>query len=271
MCGIIGYCGPRAAKPILLDGLKRLEYRGYDSAGLAVADGNKLNFIRALGKVSELEKKGMARPLPGHSGIAHTRWATHGRPSEQNAHPALRLPGEDRHRAQRHHRELPGPERGAAGPQACVPFGDRQRGGRPPDRGILRRRPGDGGAENRPAPGGHLRHRGHPRRLRAPGRHRPARQPDHHRHRRGGILRRLRRQRPAAVHPEDHLAQRRRDGRAASRRLPYQEPEQRVPAEGDRDPRAAATTRPTRRASSISCSRRSSSSPKRSRTPSAAA
>ncbi len=87
MCGIIGYCGPRAAKPILLDGLKRLEYRGYDSSGLAVVDGNKLNLIRALGKVSELEKKGIARPLPGHSGIAHTRWATHGRPSELNAHP----------------------------------------------------------------------------------------------------------------------------------------------------------------------------------------
>ena len=87
MCGIIGYCGKRAAKPILLDGLKRLEYRGYDSAGLAVADGLKLNLIRAVGKVSDLEKKGIERPLPGHCGIAHTRWATHGRPSEQNAHP----------------------------------------------------------------------------------------------------------------------------------------------------------------------------------------
>jgi glucosamine--fructose-6-phosphate aminotransferase (isomerizing) len=87
MCGIIGYCGKRAAKPILLDGLKRLEYRGYDSAGLAVADGTKLNLIRAVGKVSDLEKKGIERPLPGHCGIAHTRWATHGRPSEENAHP----------------------------------------------------------------------------------------------------------------------------------------------------------------------------------------
>ena len=87
MCGIIGYCGARAAKPILLDGLKRLEYRGYDSAGLAVADCNTLAIIRAEGKVSDLEKKGIARPLPGHYGIAHTRWATHGRPSEENAHP----------------------------------------------------------------------------------------------------------------------------------------------------------------------------------------
>jgi glucosamine--fructose-6-phosphate aminotransferase (isomerizing) len=87
MCGIIGYCGEKAAKPILLDGLKRLEYRGYDSAGLAVADRNNLAVIRAVGKVSDLEKKGIARPLPGHYGIAHTRWATHGRPSEENAHP----------------------------------------------------------------------------------------------------------------------------------------------------------------------------------------
>jgi glucosamine--fructose-6-phosphate aminotransferase (isomerizing) len=87
MCGIIGYCGARAAKPVLLDGLKRLEYRGYDSAGLAVGDCNKLAIIRAQGKVSDLEKKGIARPLPGHYGIAHTRWATHGRPSEENAHP----------------------------------------------------------------------------------------------------------------------------------------------------------------------------------------
>lgn len=87
MCGIIGYCGNKAAKPVLLDGLKRLEYRGYDSAGLAVADHNKLAVIRAVGKVCDLEKKGLARPLPGHYGIAHTRWATHGRPSEENAHP----------------------------------------------------------------------------------------------------------------------------------------------------------------------------------------
>ena len=92
MCGIIGYCGAKAAKPILLDGLKRLEYRGYDSAGLVVADGKEAGPRSApWARSSDLEKKGMARPLPGHYGIAHTRWATHGRPSEENAHPALRL------------------------------------------------------------------------------------------------------------------------------------------------------------------------------------
>jgi glucosamine--fructose-6-phosphate aminotransferase (isomerizing) len=87
MCGIIAYCGGRTAEPILIEGLKRLEYRGYDSAGLAVADHKKMVVIRAVGKVSDLEKKLMGQTLVGNYGIAHTRWATHGRPSEQNAHP----------------------------------------------------------------------------------------------------------------------------------------------------------------------------------------
>jgi glucosamine--fructose-6-phosphate aminotransferase (isomerizing) len=87
MCGIIAYCGGRMAETVLLDGLKRLEYRGYDSAGLAVVDRKKMTIVRALGKVSDLEKKLIGRKLKGQCGIAHTRWATHGRPSEQNAHP----------------------------------------------------------------------------------------------------------------------------------------------------------------------------------------
>jgi glucosamine--fructose-6-phosphate aminotransferase (isomerizing) len=87
MCGIIGYLGPREAMPILLDGLKRLEYRGYDSAGLAVIGHNGLAIRRSLGKLRELEKLVSEEPLPGQVGIGHTRWATHGRPSEANAHP----------------------------------------------------------------------------------------------------------------------------------------------------------------------------------------
>jgi glutamine---fructose-6-phosphate transaminase (isomerizing) len=87
MCGIIGYLGPQEAMPILLDGLKRLEYRGYDSAGMAVIGQNGMAIRRSLGKLRELERLVSQDPLPGQVGIGHTRWATHGRPSETNAHP----------------------------------------------------------------------------------------------------------------------------------------------------------------------------------------
>jgi glucosamine--fructose-6-phosphate aminotransferase (isomerizing) len=87
MCGIIGYLGPQEAMPILLDGLKRLEYRGYDSAGVAVIGPHGLAIRRSLGKLRELEKVLAQDPLAGSVGIGHTRWATHGRPSEANAHP----------------------------------------------------------------------------------------------------------------------------------------------------------------------------------------
>ncbi len=87
MCGIIGYLGPREAMPILLDGLKRLEYRGYDSAGLAVIGPNGLAIRRSVGKLRELEQVLSQSPVSGQVGIGHTRWATHGRPSETNAHP----------------------------------------------------------------------------------------------------------------------------------------------------------------------------------------
>ncbi|MGQ9688699.1 MAG: glutamine--fructose-6-phosphate transaminase (isomerizing) [Desulfobaccales bacterium] len=87
MCGIIGYLGSQEAMPILLDGLKRLEYRGYDSAGMAVIGQNGLAIRRSLGKLRELEKTLAQNPLTGTVGIGHTRWATHGRPSEANAHP----------------------------------------------------------------------------------------------------------------------------------------------------------------------------------------
>ena len=89
MCGIVGYVGPRQATPILVGGLRRLEYRGYDSAGLAVLDPRtgKLGISRSVGKLVELERALERQPLPGHVGIGHTRWATHGRPSEANAHP----------------------------------------------------------------------------------------------------------------------------------------------------------------------------------------
>ena len=87
MCGIVGYIGKKQARPILLDGLKRLEYRGYDSAGIAVWDGEKINAIKAKGRVDDLIKKIDGQELKGNIGIAHTRWATHGEPSDRNAHP----------------------------------------------------------------------------------------------------------------------------------------------------------------------------------------
>ncbi len=87
MCGIVGYIGPRDATPIVLDGLKRLEYRGYDSAGIATISRGTVNISRAEGKLVNLEKKLQQQPLVGQPGIGHTRWATHGRPSEINAHP----------------------------------------------------------------------------------------------------------------------------------------------------------------------------------------
>ena len=86
MCGIVGAVAQRDVSAILLEGLYRLEYRGYDSAGIAVIDNQKLERFRALGKVRELESR-MPVDQPGHIGIAHTRWATHGEPSESNAHP----------------------------------------------------------------------------------------------------------------------------------------------------------------------------------------
>ena len=87
MCGIVGYIGPQEATPIVLDGLRKLEYRGYDSAGIATLNQGKINISRAEGKLINLEKRLHEKPLTGQTGIGHTRWATHGRPSEINAHP----------------------------------------------------------------------------------------------------------------------------------------------------------------------------------------
>jgi glucosamine--fructose-6-phosphate aminotransferase (isomerizing) len=88
VCGIVGYIGPEQATTILLDALKRLEYRGYDSAGIAVWNEGKIEVARKKGKVDELRKEiGDNDRFQGTLGLAHTRWATHGVPSERNAHP----------------------------------------------------------------------------------------------------------------------------------------------------------------------------------------
>ena len=81
MCGIVGYIGKQDATPILLEGLRRLEYRGYDSSGVAVFGNKKIKTVKAVGKVNVLENKIGRQKLPGFLGIAHTRWATHGAPT----------------------------------------------------------------------------------------------------------------------------------------------------------------------------------------------
>jgi glutamine---fructose-6-phosphate transaminase (isomerizing) len=94
MCGIVGYVGPRDATPIILSGLKRLEYRGYDSAGLAVLQDGNIQVRRDAGKLARLESLVGKSPIQGHIGIGHTRWATHGEPSARNAHPHLGMTGD---------------------------------------------------------------------------------------------------------------------------------------------------------------------------------
>ena len=94
MCGIVGYVGGRDAVPVIIEGLRRLEYRGYDSAGVAVVDEKRLHRRRSVGKLKNLEESLRGEPLRGGFGIGHTRWATHGRPSEENAHPHQDCKGE---------------------------------------------------------------------------------------------------------------------------------------------------------------------------------
>src|SRR5215217_8413724 len=87
MCGIVGYVGRSQAAPILLDGLRRLEYRGYDSAGVAIVNGTGVETRKCAGRIAALGKLLAERPPSGTYGISHTRWATHGKPTDHNAHP----------------------------------------------------------------------------------------------------------------------------------------------------------------------------------------
>lgn len=94
MCGIVGYTGKQKAAPLIIEGLKRLEYRGYDSAGVAVASTSEFNVLKKTGRVANLEKESGRHPLPGNCGIGHTRWATHGGVTDANAHPHVSSDGQ---------------------------------------------------------------------------------------------------------------------------------------------------------------------------------
>ena len=94
MCGIVGYIGDKDATKIILEGLKKLEYRGYDSAGIAVLKDGKIDIRRDSGKISHLETLVAEKPLTGSPGIGHTRWATHGEPNERNSHPHVGYKGQ---------------------------------------------------------------------------------------------------------------------------------------------------------------------------------
>ena len=181
MCGIVGYVGTRPKKDVLMGGLRRLEYRGYDSAGIAVQRDGNISMVKAAGKIKELEKRARKLDLEGSVGIAHTRWATHGLPNDMNAHPhtgpsgriALVHNGISVSAAmmlslscpQRHHRELPDPPSVAhrAWPHPCD--GNRYRSaGFPCRRHSLRRSWTHAARVGSPGPAGgrgSFRHRGH--------------------------------------------------------------------------------------------------------------
>ena len=101
MCGIVGYIGPKEACPILINGLKRLEYRGYDSAGIALIHNNNIQVYKCKGRVQDLEHHMELEDTSATIGMGHTRWATHGEPNDANAHPHTSMNG----RPQRNYRE----------------------------------------------------------------------------------------------------------------------------------------------------------------------
>ena len=274
MCGIIGYIGDQQAVPILLEGLRRMEYRGYDSAGVAVIpdsagnghrNGARLQISKLPGRIQLLEELIAAAPLEGTVGIAHTRWATHGAPTRDNAHPHTGCHGRialvhngiiENYAALRKHLARRG---------HTLHQPDRHRGASPTSstRSTRATSPRRSRAALH-AGRGHVRHRG-----RLPGRAGHARrraqgQPADHRRRQGRVRRRLRRDR-------DRRAHARRSSTSTTTRWPCSRPTASRCAtstntqrrHGDRA-RSRASSRSTSAATtSTTCSRRSSSSPRR--------
>ena len=183
MCGIVGYVGSQQAAPLLLEGLGRLEHRGYDSAGVAVLSAGKgLKVVKKAGRVRDLEAE-LPKRFAGKVGVGHTRWATHGPANDVNAHPHVDAKGNvavvhngiiDNAAALRaeltDRRDRPG-------------LRHRHRGGRAPGRAVGGRHPRGQGERGPAADRGHLRPGGAARRLPGPDRGRPQRQPADHRRR----------------------------------------------------------------------------------------
>ena len=263
MCGIIGYTGARICKPFLLGGLERMEYRGYDSAGISLIEGDEVEVVRAVGNLSVLKQVAGTNGSPATTGIGHTRWATHGRPSEANAHPLRGLRRPLLRRAQRHRRELRGAQAAAARRGPRLQLGDRRRGGRAPARDPLRRRSRRGRAPHLPRPARAFRVLRRLAAASADDRGRAPAVPDGDRPRRGRDVPGVRRRRLPRAHARGQARRRpraRRDharGRrscsisTASRSSARPRPSPGIPP----PPRRAATRR--------SCSRRSTSSPTR--------
>ena len=272
MCGIIGYIGPKDVVPVLIDGLRRLEYRGYDSAGVAVVRDGAIDLRRSAGKLSNLEQV-----IAHRSDHRRLRRRPHAlgdaRPADRRERPpAPRLHRQDRRRPQRHHRELPRPEAGAAAAGPHVRHRDRHRDRRAPGRARdegrrpRERRPAGAAADARPVRAGADlgRRSGEDRR-------RPQRPADCGRPRRRRVLRRLRHSRDPQPHPRRRVPRRRGDGGRS--RGPASSSPTSSAVRSRRRRSASCGIRSWRRrpATSTSCSRRSSSSrPRRARRSSAA-
>ena len=140
MCGIVGYVGQREVVPLLMDGLRRLEYRGYDSAGVVAVDDGELQTVKAEGKLDRLKEKLEKQPLTGRYGLGHTRWATHGAAERAQRPPDGRLARPAGADPQRHHRELPAAQEAADRRGLDLHLRHRHRGGREPHLLLSRRR-----------------------------------------------------------------------------------------------------------------------------------
>ena len=206
MCGIVAYVGPRTAVPVLMDGLKRLEYRGYDSAGIAALEGGEIRVHRRAGKLRELEESLRTETFTGTIGLGHTRWATHGRPNEVNAHPQGDFSGQVVVVHNGIVRKPPRIAPPAARSGIPIRVGNGHRGHTAADRAASAGRAGfaRSGAKVAAGASGRLRDRGYVGRGCRHPRGGASREPAGRRNRRGRSVRRIRRTRPAPLYPPGH-------------------------------------------------------------------